>query len=185
MEIDAFFQRKPELETERLLLRKIYQEDLDDVFEFSSDPLAAHHMTWEVNRTKEETFRNFVGPAVESGGDFAIILKENDKVIGTCAFISWSDEHKQAEIGFILNRSFWGKGYATEAIERLIQWGFDVLGLMRIEGRCDLSNKLSEKVMKKSGMTYEGTLRKNAWIKGEFRDSKIYSILKEEYREIP
>jgi len=186
MNIDEFLIGLPTFDTNRLLLRKIELNDLDDIFEFSSDPEVAHHMTWEVNRSKEETFNNFVSVVVENdkkgqSGDWAIILKENKKVIGTCSFIDWSNEHSNAEIGYVLNRNYWGKGFATEAIKELIKFGFEKIDLKRIQGRCDIDNIGSEKVMLKIGMSFEGTLRKNEFIKGEFRDTKIFSILKEEY----
>jgi ribosomal-protein-alanine N-acetyltransferase len=81
----------------------------------------------------------------------------------------------------VLNRNYWGLGLATEAINELIKFGFEKIQLKRIQGRCDIDNIGSEKVMLKAGMCYEGTLRKNEFIKGEFKDTKIFSILKEEF----
>ncbi|MFJ7975732.1 GNAT family N-acetyltransferase [Peribacillus sp. JNUCC 23] len=186
MQIEAFLKTIPNFETDRLILRKIELNDLEDIFEFSSDPEVAHHMTWEVNKSKEETLNNFVNVVIgnyEKGqtGDLAIIHKESSKVIGTCSFIEWSNEHSNAEIGYVLNRNYWGLGIATEAINELIRFGFETIQLNRIQGRCDIDNVGSEKVMLKVGMCYEGTLRKNEFIKGEFKDTKIFSILKEEF----
>lgn len=186
MKIEEYLKKMPHLETDRLLLRKIEAEDLDDIFEFSSDPFVAHHMTWEVNRTKEETWEKFLKRALagyEKGqsGDAAIIFKKTRKVIGTCSYIDWSNQHNSAEIGYVLNRHYWGFGYATEAVKELIKFGFEHMQLNRIQGRCDHDNFASEKVMQKSGMLFEGILRKSEFIKGEFRDTKVFSILREEY----
>ncbi|MEK1832372.1 GNAT family protein [Priestia megaterium] len=101
--------------------------------------------------------------------------------MGNCAFIGWSNKHSKAEIGYVLNKTYWGQGFATEALNELIRFGFDVIHLNRIEGGCDIDNIGSEKVMLKVGMQFEGTLRKNEFIKGEFRDTKIFAMLKEDY----
>ena len=186
MQIEKFLKTIPNFETDRLILRKIEINDLEDIFEFSSDPEVAHHMTWEVNKSKEETLNNFINVVIENyekgqTGSLAIVHKESNKVIGTCSFIEWSNEHSNAEIGYVLNRNYWGLGIATEAINELIKLGFETIQLNRIQGRCDIDNIGSEKVMLKVGMCYEGTLRKNEFIKGEFKDTKIFSILKEEF----
>ncbi|WP_419883948.1 GNAT family N-acetyltransferase [Peribacillus sp. B-H-3] len=186
MKIEEFLKQMPVFETARLVLRKVNLNDLDDIFEFSSDPKVAHHMTWEVNKSKEETLNNFINVVMKNyekgeSGDLAIVLKESGKVIGTCSFIDWSNEHSNAEIGYVLNQNYWGKGLATEALQELIKFGFEKIQLNRIQGRCDIDNIGSEKVMLKVGMCFEGTLRKNEFIKGEFRDTKIFSILNEEY----
>nr|WP_245780802.1 GNAT family protein [Gracilibacillus orientalis] len=98
--------------------------------------------------------------------------------MGTCSFVDWSNEHKKAEIGYVLNKNYWGNGFASEAIKEVIKFGFESVHLNRIEGGCDTDNIGSGKVMLKAGFEYEGTLRKNEFIKGEFRDTKVFSILK-------
>ncbi|WP_332634200.1 GNAT family N-acetyltransferase [Halalkalibacter flavus] len=102
--IEELFKELPSFQTHRLILRKIKLSDLDDIFEFSSDAEVAHHKTWEVNKSKEETLNNFVRVVVEGyenglSADWAIFHKESNKVIGTCSFVSWSNEHQKAEIG--------------------------------------------------------------------------------------
>lgn len=171
--------KMPHLETNCLLLRKIEAEDLDDIFEFSSDLFVAYHMTWEVNKTKEETWEKFLKRALagyEKGqsGNAAIVLKKTRKVIGTCSYIDWSNQHSSAEIGYVLNRHYWGFGYATEAVKELIKFGFEHMQLNRIQGRCDHDNFASEKVMQKSGMSFEGILRKSEFIKGNSEIQKFF-----------
>ena len=186
MHIETHLKNMPTFETDRLILRKVAVHDLDDVFEFSSDPEVAHRMTWEKNDSKEETLSNFLQPTVDGykqgqSGVWAIVCKKNKKVIGTCSLVAWSNEHEKAEIGYVLNRKFWGTGIATEAVKEILKYAFGVLQLNRIEGGCDVDNIGSEKVMLKAGMSFEGVLRKNERIKGEFRDTKIFSILKSDF----
>lgn len=183
--IENSLAEQPTFETKRLTLRSICIDDVDDIFEFSSDPEVAHHMTWEVNRTKSETlfFINFVLGGYKTGtsADWAIVEKVSQKVIGTCSFVDWSNEHRNAVLGYVINRAYWGNGYATEAVNELLKYGFNILQLHRIEAHCDIDNLASEKVMKKLGMSFEGLLRQNQYTKRTFRDTKIYGILQEDY----
>lgn len=186
MEIEKFFKEIPVLETERLIYRKIELNDVDDLFEIFSDKDTTYCMTWEVNKTKEDTLNKFIkviNKRHEQGQsvDWAIVHKESKKVIGNCAFIGWSNKHSKAEIGYVLNKAYRGQGFATEALQELIRFGFEIIQLNRIEGGCDIDNAASEKVMLKVGMQFEGVLRKNEFIKGEFRDTKIFAMLKEDY----
>ncbi|KMM37938.1 GNAT family N-acetyltransferase [Guptibacillus hwajinpoensis] len=181
MDFEDYLKEMAEFETERLKLRKLTYVDLDDVYEFCSNPKVAHPMTWEVNTSREITndFLKVVITGYEDGesGEWAIEWKETGKVIGVAAFIEWSNNHKCIEIGYFLSENFWGRGIVTEALQELIRYGFNELNSNRIEGRCDTDNIGSQKVMRKLGMEYEGTLRKNEFIKGEFRDTQVYSIL--------
>lgn len=186
MKIEDLLIEIPVLETDRLLLRKIALTDVDDIFEFSSDPEVAYHMTWETNRSKEETLTNFLKPVIKGynsglSAEWAVVHKESGKIIGTCSLVNWSNEHYKAEIGYVFNREYWGFGFATEAVNEVIIYGFNTLQLNRLEGRCDIDNPGSEKVMIKLGMQYEGLLRKNEFIKGIFRDTKIFSLLNNDF----
>lgn len=183
--IEEYLIEQPAFETKCLVLRSLCMDDADDIFEFSSDPQVAHHMTWEVNINKSQTllFINSVLEGYKAGtsADWAIAEKISQKVIGICSFVDWSNEHSNAVLGYVINRSYWGNGYATEAANELLKYGFQTLQLHRIEAHCDIDNLASEKVMKKLGMSFEGLLRQNQYIKGTFRDTKIYGILQEDY----
>jgi RimJ/RimL family protein N-acetyltransferase len=90
--------------------------------------------------------------------------------------------HKQAEIGYAINRKFWNQGYMTEAARRIIRFGFEELGMHRIFATCDPENTGSYRVMEKNGMQREGILRENLQIHGRWRNSYSYSMLEQEYR---
>ncbi|WP_246364027.1 GNAT family N-acetyltransferase [Halobacillus locisalis] len=185
MDYEYYLQGMPEFETERLKLRRLAMSDAEDVYSFCSNPNVSDPMTWETNNSIDMTndFLRMVTEGYEKGesGERAIEWKETGQVIGVAAFIGWSNVHQSAELGYFLSEDYWGRGIVTEALQELIYYGFDELDLNRIDGRCDTDNFGSQKVMKKLGMTYEGTLRKNEWIKGEFRDTQVYSILGSEY----
>ncbi|SDN63724.1 GNAT family N-acetyltransferase [Alkalicoccus daliensis] len=186
MKMEDFLMNLPSFETPRLILRKVELSDLDDIYAFSSDPEVAHHMTWSVNQSKEETYRNYVEPVLRDyqtgeSGDWVIVHMEDEKVIGACSFVKWENSHEKAEIGFVLHKDYWGQGIATEAVREIVRFGFETCRLHRIEGKCNSDNIGSEKVLRKAGFTYEGTLRENELIKGKFCDTKMFSMLKNEF----
>jgi RimJ/RimL family protein N-acetyltransferase len=88
---------------------------------------------------------------------------------------------KDAVIGYCFNKTYWGKGYATEAVRALLEFGFNRLTLHRISANCDPSNVASNRVLMKAGMKLEGRLRENLRVKGRWRDTMVYGILEREY----
>ena len=89
--------------------------------------------------------------------------------------------HRQAELWFCLAHAAWGRGYATEAVTALVDHGFGALALHRIFGDCDPRNEASAGVMRKLGMRFEGHLRENYFLKGEWCDSHLYAVLASEH----
>jgi ribosomal-protein-alanine N-acetyltransferase len=113
---------------------------------------------------------------------WSVIDKSENRVVGTVNLHFKLD--RAASIGAVIHREYWGKGIATEALKEVVGFGFDIMNLIRIEGKCEARNIASEKMLKKLGMTYEGTLRKEVIIKGISRDAKVYSLLNEEYEAL-
>ena len=186
MTTTEFYQHLPVLETERLVLRPLKGKDLDDLFEYTQDEETARYVTWNANQAIEqaEQFLNYVLSNYEQGKEapWAIVWKETGKMIGTIDFIHLLlDDNKQAELGYALSRQLWGKGIVTEAVARVMAYGFEELKLERIQARCMEGNIGSARVMEKVGMTYEGTLRRLIFIKEAFHDVKMYSMLRDEY----
>lgn len=99
-------------------------------------------------------------------------------MIGTIDFVWWKQVHRSAEIGYILSPDYWGKGLAAEAANELIKFGFNKMDLVRIQAKCFAEHIASQRVMEKAGMNYEGTLRKELFIKEKHRDIKLYSIVR-------
>ncbi|MGN7479786.1 GNAT family N-acetyltransferase [Solibacillus silvestris] len=91
--------------------------------------------------------------------------------------------NKSGELGFTMNRNFWGKGYMFEAGNLILKIAFNTLGLERVFSESDTRNTASSNLMHRLGMTHVGTLRKNHMIRGTLVDSVYYSILKEEYQQ--
>jgi [ribosomal protein S5]-alanine N-acetyltransferase len=176
----------PTLVTDRLVLRKMTPNDAEAVFAYASDPEVTRYVIWETHRSIEDSraFLDLVTSKYESGGEpeWGIVYKGDHRLVGTCGIVSWEPYHVRAELGYALSRAYWGRGLVVEAVGAMISFGFKEMNLNRIEARCIAENTASARVMEKAGMLYEGTLRRRELIKGEHRDIKVYSILRDERR---
>ncbi|MEK5215829.1 ribosomal-protein-alanine N-acetyltransferase [Psychrobacillus psychrotolerans] len=169
-----------QMESERLLLRPITLNDAEDMFEYTSDEettrfIYEHHK--DLEQTKNLIANYFVKEPI---GKYAIVLRESNKMVGAIEF-RVDDWNKSGDLGFTLNRHYWGKGYMTEAGKLILSLAFNVMGLERVFSAHEVKNSASGKVLDRLGMKCEGILRKNQMIKGQLVDSVHYSILKEEY----
>jgi ribosomal-protein-alanine N-acetyltransferase len=183
LKIEDIYSSLPQLETERLILRKLKPSDVNDMFNYCSDKEISRYTIWYSHQTIEDT-RSFMDMLFEKYerndvAPWGIVDKASERLIGTTGFISWDTLNAKAEIGYALSRLFWNKGYMTEAVKKVISFGFEQMDLVRIEARCHPDNLGSAKVMEKSGMLYEGTLRKHILAKGVHEDVKMYAIIKD------
>jgi ribosomal-protein-alanine N-acetyltransferase len=104
-------------------------------------------------------------------------------MIGTCGFTNIYPQHDSAEIGYVINPAYRGKGIAVEAAMRVIDFGFSELGLNRIEAKYIVGNDASRRVMEKLGMSFEGVMRSSMLVKDRYRDIGVFSILKNEFKK--
>lgn len=187
MRIEDVFHNIPTLETDRLILRRMTIEDQHDLFEYASDPELTKYTIWDYHKTLENSIQylQLILEQYENKqvSNWAIVLKSNQKMIGTCGFVYWAPEHHRAEVGYALSRKYWNRGLMSEAIQELISFGFAHMDLNRIEARCNIANMGSERIMQKMGMTFEGTIREQLLIKGQFEDIKQYAILKKDLNQ--
>ncbi|MCM3493460.1 GNAT family N-acetyltransferase [Paenibacillus lactis] len=185
MGIERIYENLPELETERLRLRRISMRDAEDMYAYASNDEVAQYVTWETHRSIEDSKRFIqyilAQYAKHDIAPWGIELKENGRLIGTVDFVWWRPEHQSAEIGYVLAREYWGRGIMTEAASALLKLGFGEMDLIRVQARCFEDNIGSQRVMEKIGMRYEGTLRKAMKVKDRHWNLKVFSILKEEY----
>ncbi|HOI29253.1 MAG TPA: GNAT family protein [Melioribacteraceae bacterium] len=177
----------PRLETDRLILRGFSPNDKYDIFEYASVPSVTQYLPWEFHKSLDDTeaFLKLSAEmfASQDNIDFAVELKSEKKVIGGISIRKWNDKNRCADIGYVLSPKYWNRGIITEAIKRVIRFGFEVLNANRIEAHCDEENIPSFRAMEKAGMRYEGTLKDKVFLKGKFINIKFYSILKEELSE--
>ncbi|WP_314585207.1 GNAT family N-acetyltransferase [Paenibacillus terrigena] len=184
LRMEELFRNLPRLETERLILRKMRRSDARDLFAYASNAEVTRYTMWNTHRTlrDSEHFLDAIEQRYREGQvtNWGIEYKSNGKFIGTCGFVYWAPEHHRAEIGYALSAEYWNQGIMSEAARVVLQIGFQKMDLNRLEARCNLENIGSERVMQKLGMTYEGVIREQLFIRGRFESVKLYSILRNE-----
>lgn len=176
---------QPTLTTERLTLRPFIADDAFDVErlagrrEIADTTLNIPHPY--PHGGAAEWIRTH-GPAWNDGSSatFAIVQKKHGALVGAIGLMIKA-EHRRAELGYWIALDCWNRGYATEASQRLIDFGFDVLSLHRIEARHFLRNPASGRVMQKLGMQHEGVERDWAFKWDRFEALAVYSILAPEW----
>lgn len=176
------------LETDRLLIRRFTADDLEDQLEYLSDVEVARYEYWEPYTTRKAVREmRAAESAVEPGQeahwcDLAIVLKDRQKLIGSISIKVLSRQHRFGEVGWILNPSYQGNGYATEAASEILRYGFDELDLYWVIAFCDVRNAASYRLMERLGMQRLAELKRNKLVKGEWIDEFVYSIVAPEWR---
>jgi ribosomal-protein-alanine N-acetyltransferase len=179
------FQNIPQLETSRLLLRRLVNSDIQDLFEVASEPEVTRYITWETHRTPDDT-RRFI-QVVHDWYErqevlyWGVVRKSDMRLIGTCGIFEWVVRDARAELSYTLGRPYWGQGYASEIAGTLIRFAFETLQLNRLEGRCLRENVASARVLEKAQLSLDGILRQQLFLKGSYRDLKVYSLLRQEW----
>lgn len=112
---------------------------------------------------------------------WAIELKKEEKVIGAIDFVEMDSINQNGMVGYILNRHYWRQGIISEALKKVLEVGFQELGLHRIEARCIKDNIGSSKVMEKCGFHYEGCFRDKNFKDSKYYDVVYYAILEDDY----
>jgi ribosomal-protein-alanine N-acetyltransferase len=177
---------QPTLTTERLTLRPFVPDDA-----FESERLAGRREIADTTLTIPHPYPHGAAaewilthtPAWENGSaaTFAVVETKSGRFVGVTSLMI-NREHRRAELGYWIALDRWNRGYATESNRRLMDFGFEVLGLHRIEARHFLRNPASGRVMLKLGMQAEGVERDWA-MKGDcFESLAVYSILEPEWR---
>jgi [ribosomal protein S5]-alanine N-acetyltransferase len=184
---ELIFKGTPELETERLVLRKLTLQDDEDVFAYASDDEVTRYVTWGSHQSIEDSrkYINFILGRYENDrvGEWGIELKETGRLIGAMGFVNLDIQNSCRGIGYVLSKDYWGTGVMTEALKRIIQFSFEDMKLNRIEAVHAVENGASGKVMQKAGMSYEGLIRQKLFAKGCFNDVKQYAIVKSDWIE--
>lgn len=186
LNVEDIYSESIAFETPRLLLRRLVAEDKNDIFEYASNPEVSKLLSWTCHESLSDSqeYLDIVFDKYENQevSEWGVILKSTNTLIGTAGYLWWLPEHGCAELGYAIGQPYWNKGYTTEITKKMIEFGFDILQLNRIEARCIPQNIASEKVLLKSGMQHEGTMRKQVFFKGKHHDMKVFSILKSEYK---
>lgn len=173
--------------TQRLILRPFKKDDFSVVHQYSSDEEVCRFMPWGPNShydTKRFLARAIKGRKKSENnfvGEHAVVLKENNELLGGCGLYIESKRDKEYMIGYCLKKSAWGKGYATELARALCYVAFKCLDAHSVIATCDSQNQASYHVMEKLGMKREGHFIGRRFIHEEWHDEYLYAILKDDW----
>ena len=171
------------LETSRLLLRLPILDDIDIIFrKYAQDEEVAKYMIWRPHESVNDT-REFILHCIQCWKDkpvfpWIIASKNDNELIG---MIELRIDKTRADLGYVIAREYWGKGYATEVTKIVVDWALSQDSIFRVWATCDVENIASARVLEKAGMQREGVLRRyliHPNLSDKPRDSYCYSVVK-------
>lgn len=175
------------LETERLLLRRIDINDAEEILALRGNPQTMKYIPRPLAKTKEDALEHIAMIEEKiinnTGINWGITIKGNPKIIGIIGHYKISPENHRAEIGYMAFPEFNGKGYMSEAIKAVVTYGFEQLKLHSIEAIIDPENIASERVLQKNGFVKEAHIKENELWEGKFLDTVIYSLLRKNFKK--
>lgn len=177
------------IKTQRLLLRLVEEVDISDLLKVNGDDKVTRFLpyaTWQSLADGKEWFArmhalNKTGTTLQ----FVIIEKESDQVIGSCLLFRYEEDSARAELGYVMGRAQWQKGFTHEALSALIDYAFGECFLRRLEAEVNPDNVASNRLLLKLGFTHEGLLRQRWVAKGAINDTNIYGLLRDEWLSLP
>ena len=183
----AYFSRLPQVETPRLLLRRMTLRDAPDMYAYSRDREVARYVLWTAHESVWET-KAYIRWCIQqyrmgAPSSWCMVAKATGRVVGTIGFMNWQPEHASVEVGYSLARSCWNQGLMTEALEAVLQECFTTMHMNRVEAQHFTANPASGRVMAKCGMTHEGTLRNRICNKGKYMDVEMWAILRSDWEK--
>lgn len=173
------------IETDRLRLRAITAEDVDDFFAvysnvevmryWSTPPLPDKEAASKVIREIQEGFKN------RQMLKWGLALREDDKLIGSVTLFHPDFTHRRVEVGYALGREYWQKGYMQETLNAVFNYAFDELNFHRLEADVDPRNTASIRILERLGFQREGYLRERWQVNGEIQDAIFFGLLKPDW----
>ncbi|MBK7629319.1 MAG: GNAT family N-acetyltransferase [Ignavibacteriales bacterium] len=181
---DDIFTAFPKLETERLFLTEFMLSDSEELFKMRSDKKILKYLDREPHKSIEEselmisemikTYKN------KDGINWIIKKKDSLNVIGYIGYLRMRIGDVRAEIGYAMKPEYWGNGFMSEAMAKVIDFGFKVFCLHSIEANVNPANLSSIKLLEKFGFKREAFFHEDYFFNGKFFDSAIYSLLETE-----
>ncbi|MGR3763084.1 GNAT family N-acetyltransferase [Rossellomorea sp. NS-SX7] len=181
------FSGTPEIETERLLLRKLRLPDAQSSFDhWLSDERVSDHKISPAHKTLTQTVERIEG-IVNQYGDkefvyWGIELKSSGELIGEIDLYDFERSTGNCKVGYALGYDWWNRGYGTEALKAVVEFGLRHMNIHKISAAHNTDNPASGKIMLKAGMVQEGVIRhmiRNA--KDQYKDCAVYGLLQEDY----
>lgn len=175
----------PVIAAERVVLRWISENDIDDLFEIFSDPQVMRYWSSPplIDRQAAAEMQREIADGNRNNSMFkwGLALGESDKIIGTATLFNLSLSNGRAELGYAMGRAHWGKGYMNEALKALVAYAFEGFDLRRLEADVDPRNGASIRTLERLGFQREGFLRERWHVDGEIQDAFFYGLLRREW----
>lgn len=175
----------PILESNRLLLRAVTREDVNEVFELRSNPETMKFIPRPLVTSTDEAMAHIEmitkKIAENEGINWAITLKGNPKLLGIIGHYRVKLENYRSEIGYMLLPNYQNQGITSEAIHLLLDYGFNQLNFHSVEAIIEPKNHASAKVLEKNGFVKEAHFLEDVFWDGQFIDSAVYSLLKRNF----
>jgi len=175
----------PLLTTARLRLRGINETDSDDLYAIYSDVKTLEYWGQDPVQSPAEAWKKIKEnmKSVEDGTAvlWGIALRDDNRLIGTCTLFRINRQNKNGEAGYILNRTYWGKGLMTEAMGSVFDYAFNDLDFHRLEADTDPKNIASLALLEKFGFQREGYFRERWFVHGKWHDSVMLGLLRSEW----
>lgn len=176
-----------EIRTARLLVRAVAEPDLADLLEVNGEDEVTRYLPYATWRGREDAVawltRMQTLCATGTAHQLVIERQSDGKVIGTVLLFRFDESSARIEIGYVLGRSHWRRGYATEALQGVCRQAFAEMSIRRIEAEARPDNIASNELLRSLGFVQEGRLRQR-WVgKGETYDTNIYGLLVDDWRQ--
>lgn len=177
----------PQFETPRLLIRPFRDCDLEPFLKYRNDPRVAEYQGWGVPFQRQKAIEFISEMKKATPGmpgewyQFAIEHRDTHQLLGDMAFHVMQSNTQQACIGYTLAHDQQGHGYATEAVQRLLDYLFRELNLHRVVAECDVLNTASYQLLERMGFRREAHFVESLWFKGRWSSEYHYAILKREW----
>ena len=175
----------PILESNRLLLRAVTPEDVNEVYELRSNPETMKFIPRPLVTSAKEALEHIdmIAKKIENneGINWAITLKGNQKLLGIIGHYRIQPENYRSEIGYMILPEYQNQGITSEAIHLLLDYGFNHLNFHSVEAIIDPRNHASAKVLEKNGFVKEAHFLEDVFWDGQFIDSSVYSLLKRNF----
>lgn len=188
--MSTFVKPFPRIETDRLHLTRMRSEDRYALFELytHSDVLRYYDLDALKSRQQAHGMIAMLGEQFELGQGirWAIRVKGDEDLVGTCGFNSWDGAMRHAFIGYDLRPEFWGNGYALEAVRAMLDLGFSGKlpcgRLHRVQADIVPENRPSKQLLARLGFRLEGVRREAGYWDGKYHDLKCYGLLRREFK---
>jgi ribosomal-protein-alanine N-acetyltransferase len=180
--INLNFEALPTIETDRLILRAITENDVEDVFEIRSNPKTMRYIPRPIAKNLNDAWNviQIIKEGIETKTkiNWAITQKGNDKLIGIIGYVNIHEHNSRAEVGYVLNENYHRKGITIEALHTVIQYGFNQFNFHSIEAIVNPQNKPSCNLVLKCGFTKDAYFKDYNFHNNEYVDAYVFSLLK-------